>query len=252
MAHGYRILQHWNDWLAQDFLGQSLLHAEKEILERLLNNHFGKHALLIGMSQQYDLLNTTPVLNHTLLTPLCREKLDQYIESDFHELPILTGSIDLVMLPHTLELIDNPRQLLHEACRIIKPEGLILICGFNPYSMWGLRKFFPKQPKIPWKLNFIHQTLLKNWLLLADFEIEKYQSILFTPPLSQEKIYNKFKFLELFGKFIPFLNGAYVMVARAKVVPLTPIRLQWKQQLNGIRVSNSFTGHVARTDSLSL
>src|SRR5438093_12093821 len=88
------------------------------------------------------------------------------IESDLHELPILTGSIDLVMLPHTLEFVDNPRQLLAEACRIIKPEGLILVCGFNPYSTWGIKKMLTKNKKASWMGNIIQVNLVKAWLYI--------------------------------------------------------------------------------------
>ena len=63
-----------------------------------------------------------------------------YMSSLWHR-----GSIDLVILPHILECIDNPRQLLAEACRIIKPEGHIIICGFNPHSLWGLKKIMGKK-----------------------------------------------------------------------------------------------------------
>lgn len=248
MAHGYRTLQHWNQWLAQQFLGNKLLEAEKQILSSLLNRHFGKHALLIGVPHQYELLTATTIPCHSFVSPLIsKDSRFSNIESDFHELPILTGSIDLVMLPHTLEFIDNPRQLLSEACRIIKPEGLIVICGFNLYSMWGINRLFAKQKTVPWSGNFLHSHKIKSWLKLADFEMEKQTSILFTPPVTQDKLFKKLHFLERLGsKCLPGLGGVYVILARAKVIPLTPIRLKWKQQLSNIRISTTITGNIAR------
>src|SRR5690606_5823540 len=110
--------------------------------------HFGKHAVLIGVPHQYELLKSTAIPCHSLITPIISHAHEHgLIEGDLHELPILTGSIDLVLLPHTLEFVDNPRQLLSEACRIIKPEGLIVVSGFNPYSTWGLRKLMTKHKK---------------------------------------------------------------------------------------------------------
>jgi SAM-dependent methyltransferase len=164
-----------------------------------------------------------------------------------HELPILTGSIDLVMLPHTLEFVDNARQLLAEACRIVKPEGLIAICGFNPYSAWGLRKAFTKHKTPPWSGNFIYSYKIKNWLQLVGFEMEKQQSILFRPPISRPELFQKLQFLEYIGsKCFPMLGGVYILLARAKVIPLIPIRMQWKQQLSGIRLPAKMPGHIAR------
>lgn len=249
MAHGFRTLQHWNQWLAQQFLGVSLLETEKQLVSNLAVKHFGKHAVLIGVPNQYELLNATTIPCHSLVSPLVtHEKMPGYIEGDFHELPLLTGSIDLVMLPHTLEFVDNPRQLLSEACRIVKPEGLIIISGFNPYSTWGLRKKLTKHKVAPWSGNFIHSSKVRRWLHLADFAMEKQSSGLFRPPLPQENFYRKLDFLERLGSAcLPMSGGVYMLIARAKVIPLTPIRLKWKQQLGGIQVSSTMSGHVVQS-----
>ncbi len=249
LAHSYRSLQHFNQWLAHHFLGERLLQAEQSSLAALLHQHFGKHAVLIGVPQQESLLNLTELPYHALLSPLNHQKTRvNFIESDLHELPIFTGSVDLVVLPHTLEFIDNPRQLLTEACRIIKPEGLIVICGFNPTSMWGVRKLFTKENSMPWSGQFIHPGKVKNWLKLADFELETQQAALFSPPVTNARMYDKFHFLETIGsKWCPMLGGAYFLLARAKVIPLTPIKLKWKQQLSSIRIPTAITGHIARS-----
>ncbi len=247
LAHGYQSLKHWNEWLTEQFLGERLLTAEGFQLTQLLNKHYGKQALLIGVPKQYPLLLSSPILYHSLLTPLAfEERKPHHIQADIHEIPILTGSIDLVMLPHTLELVTNPQKLLAEACRITKPEGLIVICGFNPYSSWALKKVFTYGKKNTWRNHFIHSRQIQHWLKLADFVLEKRMSALFTPPITHPNIYNKFNFLEKVGnRLFPFLGGVYIMLARAKVVPLTPIRLQWKQQLNGIRLPATLPGPVA-------
>lgn len=248
MAHGYRNLQHWNQWLPHHAWGRHLLAEEERTLSLLLTKHYGKHALLLGVGNQHSLLNSTNIAFHSLISPFVHtETFPGYIEGDFHEIPILTGSIDLVLLPHTLEFIDNPRQLLSEACRIIKPEGLIVICGFNPYSTWGLRKLFTKDKITPWNANFLPSGKIKSWLQLADFEMERHSSIMFAPPFKNPHLYAKFQFLEKIGRnCFPSSGGVYILLARAKVVPLTPIRLKWKQKLNDIRITPSIPGNVAR------
>ncbi len=247
LAYSYRTLQHWNQWLTQTYLGESLIEAETKDLSRLLDNHFGKHALLVGVPNQYDLLKATTIACHSLLSPLIQGATDtSYIEGNFHELAILTGSIDLVLLPHTLELVDNPRQLLAEACRIIKPQGLIVICGFNPYSVFGLRKRFSAQKTVPWSNHFIEAYQVKKWLHLADFELEKQETLYFRPPINNQHWHQKLTFLEsIFSKCFSSLGGVYVLLARAQVTPLTPIRMQWKQQLSGMRISTTISSHIA-------
>jgi SAM-dependent methyltransferase len=251
-VHGYRSLQHWNQWLHQHFLGSAILDSEKKMLARLLTRHFGKHSLLIGVPQQFHLLEATKLPCHTLLSSfLAHERQPGFVEGDLHELPFLTGSIDLVILPHTLEYVDNPRHLIHEASRIVKPEGLIVVLGFNPYSLWGLWRLFKNSNDAPWVTPFARAHQVKNWLRLAEFEIEDHESLFFRPPMEYQSLFNKLEFLEKIGNPLHFFGSIYCIVARAKVIPMTPIRLKWKQKLDNIRISTTISGNIARqTESI--
>lgn len=240
------MLQHWNQWLHQQFLGSQIIDAEKKIIARLLDKHYGKHALLVGVPQQFSLLEATKIPCHTLVSPfLAHERQPGFVEGDLHEIPILTGSIDLVVLPHTLEYVDNPRQLIHEACRIVKPEGLIVALGFNPYSMWGIRRLLSRS-EVPWSSTFNNAHQVKNWLRLAEFQIEEQSTILFRPPVNHEKMFGKLEFLEYVGNLLHYFGGIYCVTARAKVIPLTPIRMKWKQPFGAIRISTTISGNIAR------
>jgi ubiquinone/menaquinone biosynthesis C-methylase UbiE len=45
-----------------------------------------------------------------------------------------------VVLPHTLEFSADPHHVLREVERVLVPEGRVVISGFNPASLWGLRQ----------------------------------------------------------------------------------------------------------------
>ena len=94
-----------------------------------------------------------------------------------------------------------------------------------------------KNKSIPWSGNFIPAAKIKKWLLLADFELEKQSMVLFRPATQHLSLYNKLKFLEWLGKkcYKPW-GGVYILKAKAKVIPLTPIRMHWKQELSGLRL----------------
>ena len=62
------------------------------------------------------------------------------LHCDFDALPFPSNSLDLVVLPHTLELARDPHQTLREVERVLVPEGRVVIVGFNPASLWGLRQ----------------------------------------------------------------------------------------------------------------
>lgn len=235
----YRTLQHWEHWLTR-FLGARVLETEHAALSRIYSEFSGKHAVLMGVPNQ-DVLLTGLILHPVMISPLInKHKHIQAIESDFYNLPIIPGSIDLVILPHTLDFIENPHKLLQEACKIVKPEGDIIILGFNPFSLWGLMKKLAKHKNIPWNANFLPVNQIIEWLKLADFEIIRKELLFFRPPLTKEKLFKKFQFLEWVGQkcFKP-LGGIYLLRAKAKVIPLTPIKLLWKQKLSPLSASLS-------------
>jgi SAM-dependent methyltransferase len=242
LAKTFRNLQQWDRWLGH-FPGHSVLETEKKILLPLLAQFYGSEVLLIGTPRQQVLLQASIIPKRIVLSPLLNTHRHQHpflnIESELYELPIASGSLDLVILPHVLEYLDNPHQLLSEAFRIIKPEGHIVICAFNPYSLWGLKKWWTKSDSIPWSGNFIKGSIIKKWLALADFELIKHCYTLYQPPISYEKLFKKFAILEWLGqKFSAPFGGVYILIAQAKVIPLTPIKLRWTQKLSGMRIPN--------------
>ena len=48
--------------------------------------------------------------------------------------------MDLVTLPHVLELSPNPQQALHEAVRVLEPEGRLILTAFNGAGFWWMRQ----------------------------------------------------------------------------------------------------------------
>jgi len=228
MSH--RSIIKWNQWLNKS-LGQRVLQSEQALLGSFLNNLYGKHAVLIGVPSQQDLLRIADIPCRLMLTPLLADKQEDFkiTEISLHELPIASGCVDIVILSHTLELVDNPRQLLAEACRIVKPEGHVIIFGFNRYSLSGWKK-------LPF-LHTLKQRVIRQWLHLLDFEMVKESMALYGPPI-----------LEWIGNkcHLPWGGVVYVLMAQAKVIPLTPIRLRWKQSLSSIRIPARIPGPTIR------
>lgn len=238
MIKTYHVVQQWDRWLGH-FLGEVLLKTEQHFLSSQFAQQYGTYALLIGVPHQHILLDGLPILNHIVLSPLINKNKELfYIESAYKELPIATGSVDLVVLPHTLEFLDNPRRLLNEACRIVKPEGDIIILGFNPYSLWGLKKWWVEHKKVPWSANFIPAFKIKDWLTLADFELIRHDRLMFSPPTTKKTLLKYLALVEKIGvKCNAFFGGVYAITAKAKVIPLTPIKLHWTQKINPLHVS---------------
>ncbi len=56
-------------------------------------------------------------------------------------LPFESESIDLVLLPHTLELAERSSRkcALRETARVLIPGGRVILTGFNLASLWGTK-----------------------------------------------------------------------------------------------------------------
>ncbi|REV44164.1 class I SAM-dependent methyltransferase, partial [Mycobacterium tuberculosis] len=52
--------------------------------------------------------------------------------ADFAALPFAANSLDLVVMPHALELSPDPHATLREVERVLVPDGRVVICGLNP------------------------------------------------------------------------------------------------------------------------
>ncbi len=71
---------------------------------------------------------------------------------DLLDLPFEAQSVDLLVMPHTLEFARDPHRLLREAERVLVPEGQLIILGFNSLSLWGARQSLGKvagRPFVP-------------------------------------------------------------------------------------------------------
>ena len=77
------------------------------------------------------------------------------------------------IMPHTLEFEPDQHQVLREVERVLKPEGQLLLLGFNPHSIYGLLHYLPGQRnKLPWCGHFLSRSRIIDWLHLLHFETE--------------------------------------------------------------------------------
>jgi len=134
----------------------------------------------------------------------------------------------VVALLHVLEFSRQPHEILREAYRALIPEGRVVITGFNPWSLWGVRRL-ARRGAVPWSGRFLSVNRLKDWLALLGFELDEAQTLLFRPPLRRHGMMARLDFLERYGaRWWSALGGAYVVVARKRVIPLIPIKPRWR------------------------
>jgi len=214
------------DWLATP-LGSYLVAQEERHFDTAVADLFGYHAIQIGLPQ-VDLLRASRMTLRTRAAPLAPAAL----RTDYTALPIASGVIDLVVLPHVLEFSLHPHQILREVERILIPDGQVLIAGLNPWSLWGIRRTLAGGGgEFPWQGEYISLLQLKDWLTLLGFEVTAGRLACYAPPLAQQKWLRRCRFMEAAGnRWWPFAGGVYFLQAVKRVVGMKVIMPRWTER----------------------
>lgn len=210
-------------WL-ETTLGQYLLRHEQPFYDATVGDIFGFNAVQIGLPQTNLLKNSR--IPHTLQADTRAGELR--CESDY--LPFAESCIDLLCLPHALEFSENPHQTLREAARVLVPDGYLLLTGFNPVSAWGIKNLLSRDDAYPWHGQFFTLSRIKDWLALLGLEFVEAQFCCYEPPINDEKWLKRFAFADKMGsKWWPMMGGLYFIVAKKRVVSMTLLKPNWKQ-----------------------
>ncbi len=223
-----------------------MLAWEQDRLDHAVTDAFGFHALQLGLPEMDGLrANRMPhrwVASDTLIVPeaMPLPALDPSLTTqmghdpvalhcEFDALPFPNASIDLVILPHALELARDPHHTLREVERVLVPEGRVVITGFNPASLWGLRQraghlrrgmgFGREQPLyLPSGGELLGYWRLRDWLRLLGFEVEAGRFGCWRPPLHTEGWLQRFEWMDRVGdRWWPVLGAVYFVVAVKRV-----------------------------------
>ena len=123
-------------WFATP-LGEYLLARERAWFDRTVADIFGFHAIQVGLAEH-------PLLSQSRIAARWTVDYDApaQLRADPHWLPFAENALDLIVLPHALEFTTEPHRLLREIHRAIRPEGQLVLSGFNPFSLFGAKRYF--------------------------------------------------------------------------------------------------------------
>ena len=207
--------------------GQYVLAREQAYFDNAVADIFGYHALQLGM-EQLDLLRSSriPLRVHV------GHGANAGLRADFRDLPIESNSVDLMVLPHTLEFSDHPHQIVREVARALRPEGQVVIAGFNPLSLWGLRRGLGRRSEYPWQGSFIHLPRVMDWFALLGLEIVAGSMACYAPPCTEQKWLDRFAFMEKAGdRWWPIAGGVYFLQAVKRVRGIRLIMPKWSDRV---------------------
>ena len=237
-----------------------MLAWEQDHLDHAVTDAFGFHALQLGLPEIEGLrANRMPhrwVASDSLVVPEALHMplpADSHISTlavqqavhlhcEFDALPFPDASVDLVVLPHALELARDPHLALREVERVLVPEGRVVIVGFNPASLWGLRQRAGHARQsmgvargkglfLPNAGEFLGYWRLRDWLRLLSFEVEAGSFGCWSLPLSQQAWLDRFQWMDRVGeRWWPVLGAVYMLVAVKRVRGMRLVGLMKQQR----------------------
>ena len=219
--------------------GQYLLAWEQAQLDGAVADLFGFHALQLGLPELSGLAaNRMPHRWLALDGSASPGPAVVALHCEFDELPFEAASLDLIVLPHALELARDPHQTLREVERVLRPEGRVVILGLNPASLWGVRQNLgrllrgrDKPLYLPRAGENIGYWRLRDWLRLLSFDVEGARFGAYAPPLRSAKWLGRWRWVEGIGqRWWPVLGAVYFIVAVKRVHGMRLIGLARQQK----------------------
>lgn len=245
----------WSAWFGTP-AGHYLLAWEQACFEAAVTDLFGYHALQLGLPE-LDALAANRMPHRWLSLPewqdwstVAQTGAQDRVALVTHAaaLPFPANSIDLVLLPHTLELSADPHTVLREVERVLVPEGRVVISGLNPASLWGLRQQHDRLcARLGWRGRdkrqdlflpeageFIGHWRLRDWLRLLSFEVEATRFGCYRPAVSRQKWLQRWAWMDQVGaRFWPIFGAVYFTVAVKRVRGMHVLGPAWKPRRAG-------------------
>ncbi len=224
------------NWL-QTPAGIYMADWETTQFDQAVADVFGYHGLQLGQTGLPSLRNSR--IRHCWVGDTqAHAEPPPALFTDPVALPFADQSLDLVVLPHTLDLSHDPHASLREVERVLVPEGRVVISGFNPMSLWGqsqqraqfYAKFGFQNHYLPTEVDFIGYWRLRDWLRLLSFEVEAGRFGCYRPSVQSPKWLKRFGWMDKAGaRWWPIFGSVYFLVGVKRVRGMRLMGPVWKR-----------------------
>lgn len=228
-------ISHLEKWF-DSRIGRQFLVQQLMLVESKVTTLFGYHLLEMSVDPRVSFSASSKIKHCFAMSPLADSE-GMVLGSE--QLPFAEESIDVAIVQHVLESSEQPHLLLKELSRVVLPSGYLVVIGFNPYSVIGLRSIYQRIRKQgAWQNPFISAKRLSDYLCLLDFSVESIEYGYYPCSSQQQKSQFVAAVVKKLEKWQWPLGGFYVLVAKKQVSRLTPLRVQKIAKVGKISLLN--------------
>jgi len=135
------------------------------------------------------------------------------------DLPLPDSSVDMILMAHLLEHSENVEHTLHEAWRVLAPNGKLILVLPNRRGVWARFEHTPFGTGRPFSRGQITR-FLRN----AQFSPEKWSDALHFPPSKRDSVLKMHAGIERIGRRVwPAFSGVIIVEAAKKLYQGLPV-----------------------------
>ncbi len=215
-----------SSWL-RSALGQALLASERELLRGVLEGVFGEVCVQLGAWGEPDDFTQLARTQRTgLVVP--RPMPGAALVSRLSQLGIADDSVDVMLLPHTLDYCAEPHATLREATRVLRSDGELIVLAFKPGGIWGLKRLWPGSLYPDCARRVVAERQLSDWLELLDLRVLSRQRYFFKWPTEAGASETSPVWQNWGERFWPEFAACYMLRAQKRLRTLIPVSGRWQ------------------------
>jgi SAM-dependent methyltransferase len=211
-------------------------HQEQVALTEIMRHCFGFATVIIGQALRNP--ESIPTQRHFYVQE-CLSRGEADICATYDQLPFAPESVDVLMMHHLVDHVQNMDVLLEEAKMILRHDGHLIITGINSWHPMA-RRLWHQQSNC-----FGHK---KGQIQSIETIIKKLRQAGFEPKLTRRygahayKAHSKWwqKLANASFRLMPWRFLGYSIAACKQVLPLDPIKPKWQKSRTIPEASTSY------------
>jgi len=159
----------------------------------------------------------------------------QVAMAEDEELPFESGSIDRVLMVHSLEFAEKLQPTLREIWRVLAGNGRLMVVVPNRAGVWARTDGTPFGHGAPYSINQLRYYLRENM-----FVPEHSDRALYVPPVNSRVILSTARAWErIGGRFCSTFGGVNIVEASKQLISATPLYAAERVKRRNVQIAGA-------------